>query len=521
MKFIELFAGAGGLGLGLEAAGMEHLLSFEREKAQHSVLVHNGKDAIRMDLADVGRACLSMHEVPDIIVGGPPCQDWSRQGKRQPGERALLTEHFAQIICLVRPEWFLFENVPEAKRSSEYRNARALWKRHGYGLTELECDAQDYGVPQRRKRHICIGRLDEIDDFLKNEVVAAKTKPVVVRDILDPERFPEDAELLHKGIFWARPFMGTETEPNGRGIFSIDDVCPTVSRHTHEYSNERYIPHPDDSGRLEDAHFLTSSQVARIQGFPEDYDFRRKAYNYAREGVAKHTVNLMIANAVPAPMAQAIGKVISDRHYGHTIPELDEGFTRYVAKQPRKHKKKLTDESMANVRSRVNRARRMIGGRIYANLALEIQALEASREIVWLGDESRKAQRVQRGRKFEDLPKRLRSDLRQALALYHAYRLKTLPKQPKVTKKKPKKAAPKGAALLPTTPKHVIDQILAGPLDLNSGGDNARNGIDEFFGDDWFPTERQPQPPRADDDWRPDDYDIPDDDELAAILGED
>ena len=517
MKFVELFAGAGGLGLGLEAAGMEHLLSFEKEKAQHSVLVHNGKDAIRMDLADVGRACLSMHEVPDLIVGGPPCQDWSRQGTRQSGERALLTEHFAQIICLVRPQWFLFENVPEARTKSEYRNARALWQRHGYGLTETVCDARDYGVPQRRKRLICIGRLDEIDNFLGSEVDAAKQPPTVVRDILDPERFPEDVELLEKGIFWARPWMGGADEPNGRGIYSIDDICPTVSRNTRRYSDEPYIPHPKDSGLLEHAHFLTSSQVARIQGFPAGYDFRRKAYDYAREGVAKHTVDLMIGNAVPAPMAKAIGKVIRDRHYGFTIPELDDGFTQHVAAQPRKHKKDLTDESMANVRSRVNRARRMIGGRIYANLALEIQALEASREIVWLGDESRKAQRVQRGRPFKDLPKRLRSDLRQALALYHAYRVSTLPKPPKVTKKKPKKAAPKGAALLPTTPKHFIDRIRSGPLDLNG---SASEPID-FFEDDWFPAERHPQPPHADDEWRPDDYYEPDEDDLAAILDND
>jgi len=517
MKFVELFAGAGGLGLGLEAAGMEHLLSFEKEKAQHSVLVHNGKDAIRMDLADVGRACLSMHEVPDIIVGGPPCQDFSRQGNRQSGERALLTEHFAQIICLVRPEWFLFENVPEARTKSEYRNARALWERHGYGITEVVCDARDYGVPQRRKRLICIGRLGEIDDFLKAEIEAAKKPPTVLRDILDPERYPDDASLLSKGFYFARPWMGKKNEPNGRGIISIDEVCPTITRHTHEHPGTVYQAHPKDSGRLEDAHILTSEQVARIQGFPADYDFQRKAYKYARAGWSDKTINLMVANAVPAPMAQAIGKVISDRHYGHTIPELDDGFTRHVAAQPRKNKKDLTDESMANVRSRVNRARRMIGGRMYANLALELQALEASREIVWLGDESRKAQRVQRGRPFKDLPKRLRSDLRQALALYHSYRMSTLPEPPKPKKKKPKKAAPKGAALLPTTTKHVIDQLREGPIRLNG---SASEPID-FFEDDWFPTERQPQPPRADDDWRPEGYELPDEDDLAAILDND
>lgn len=533
MKFIELFAGAGGMGLGLEAAGMEHLLSYEVEKAQHSVLVHNGKDAIRMDLADVGRACLSMHEVPDIIVGGPPCQDWSRQGKRKPGLRALLTEHFAQIICLVRPQWFLFENVPEARDKSEYRNARALWKRHGYGLTEVECDAQDYGVPQRRKRLFCIGRLDEIDGFLVAEIEAAKQRPVVIRDILDPKRYPEDAELLEKGIFFARPWMGKKDEPNGRGILSIDEVCPTVTRNTHGVPKEGYIPHPKDSGLLENAHHLTPSQVARIQGFPADYDFRRKAYDYAREGIAKHTINLMVANAVPAPLAQAIGKVIYDRHYGFSIPELDEGFTELLQQEHPKTENILTAESIANVRSRVNRARRMIGGRMFSNIALEIQALEQSYDLIRLHDEARRTYRYARGKKFKDLPKRLRSDLRQALRLYHFHRTAALPRPPKPEKLPNFKVPPtptkrlkrKGAALLPTTPKHVIDQILAGPLNLNSGGSNPKNEVlNDFFGDDFFFTDldvRHPQPPRPDDDWRPEGYELPDADDLAAILADD
>lgn len=92
MGFIELFAGAGGMGIGLEAAGMDHMLSFEWEEAQHSILCHAGKDAIRMDLKDIAEACFAMTEQPDVITGGPPCQDFSRAGLRVPGERAELTK---------------------------------------------------------------------------------------------------------------------------------------------------------------------------------------------------------------------------------------------------------------------------------------------------------------------------------------------------------------------------------------------------------------------------------------------
>ncbi len=187
MQFIELFAGAGGMGLGLHAAGMGHELSIEKEEGPHSVLLNAGKAAVRMDLRDVGGFCNRLRHRPDLIAGGPPCQDFSKAGLRKIGDRAFLTQHFAQIVCVTRPEWFIFENVEGAARSKQYQYARALWKRHGYGLTELVMDAQYYGVPQRRKRFICIGRLDEIDQFLLDELeAAASPKPMVIRDILDP-----------------------------------------------------------------------------------------------------------------------------------------------------------------------------------------------------------------------------------------------------------------------------------------------------------------------------------------------
>jgi DNA (cytosine-5)-methyltransferase 1 len=595
MYFVELFAGAGGMGLGLEAAGMDHLLSFEWKKAQHSVLVHNGKDAIRMDLKDVGNACLSMRERPDLIAGGPPCQDFSRAGQRQITDRAQMTKHFAQIVCLQRAEWFIFENVPEASRSSEYRWARSLWKRHGYGLTEIQLDAQDYGVPQRRKRHFCIGRIDEIDGFLFDGLLDAATpKPMTVRDMLDPKKFPEDAALLEKGCFFARPWMGRSDEPNGRGILSVDEPCATIARNTHEHPGEGYMKHEDDAGLLGNAHILTPSQVARIQGFPSDYDFQRKAYAYARDGWSDKTINLMVANAVPAPMVQRIGKVIMERHHAimptktpktAALPKLDKSFAAHlkeqrphlyradleriqadadraikiIGRQPhadikaelktlkcssvngvafrklpdkeqsaliyglterrkyeynqfsaslRRHRLDITDAAVNNIRSNVNRARRMIDGRIYANIALEIQALESSTE---------------NGIKFADMSVRRRSDLIQALTDYRMFidecwspsvwapKPATMPNFRSPPKRRRRK--PKGAWLIPDPhgdirPKRVLKS-------LNST--RSEDIFDGLLDDELFPFDTLPEPRSTaseEEEWRPDYYWIPDPEEL-------
>lgn len=595
MYFVELFAGAGGMGLGLEAAGMEHLLSFEKEKAQHSVLMHAGKDAVRMDLKDIATACFAMKERPDLIAGGPPCQDFSRAGKRQRTERARLTQHFAQIICLQRVEWFIFENVPEAAKSSEYKWARSLWKRHGYGLTEIQLDAQDYGVPQRRKRHICIGRLDEIDGFLFNDLMEAATpKPMTIRDMLDPAKFPDDRSLLEKGCFFARPWMGKSGEPNGRGILSIDEPCATIARNTHEHPGDGYIAHPKDEGKLKDAHILTPEQVARIQGFPSGYNFQRKDYAYAREGWPDKTINLMVANAVPAPMVQRIGKIISERHHGiastklkktFALPKLDKSFAAHLKEQrphlyradfkriqadvdrarkmigdqpyadiatelkalkgssekdvafsklPKKvrsdlikaladyrgyedkrfnaflkrRRPELKEAAVSNVRSNINRARRMVDGRIYANFALELQALETS---------------IENGVPFRDMPFRLQSDLRQALTDYRAFIDETwsasvwAPKPAKMPSfrapPKRRRRKPKGVWLIPDPhgdirPKRILKSI---------NSTRTEDRFDGLLDDELFPFDTRPEPRyrvSEEEDWRPDDYWIPDPEEL-------
>lgn len=515
MQFIELFAGAGGMSLGLEAAGMEHLLSFEKEAAPHSVLVHSGKLALRMDLADVGNAVIAMRQVPDLIAGGPPCQDFSVQGNQVEGENARLTRHFAQIICLQRPEWFLFENVTKAAKSREYHIARALWKRHGYGLTEVVINASEYGVPQIRERFFCIGRLHEIDGFLEAEIKAAKSpRPMTVREILNPKEYADDRELLEKGYYFVQPWRGRKGEPNSRGVLSLDEPCFTISRHTRDKPSSSYIPHADDAGPVEQAPLLTSSQVARIQGFASDYDFRRKAFRYAREGWPADVVDLMIANAVPAPMAERIGRVIFDRHYGISIPALGKDFTDYIRKDDTKRKKPMTDAAVYNVRSSVNRARNMVGGRVYANLALELQALESSHEVTW---HDRERRRSEVGKRFSEMGVRMKSDLRAALELYHAYIVETrqpskwapeksatLPDFKKPPKKRSRK--PKGSALSHGVPRPVIER--RGPLNLNAGQQDPEEARLQamFVSDGWIYDPYAPQPALRDDEWRPNEY---------------
>lgn len=399
MRFVELFAGIGGLGLGLEEAGLQMVTGYEKWDKAIDVWQWNNKSrAYQIDLGDVAAASLHiMGANPRVIVGGPPCQDFSEAGKGVLGENAAMTQAYAMIVAIVRPEWFIFENTRRAPLSLNYRQARAIWKRAGYGLTEIQLDASFYGTAQSRKRFFCVGRLGEVDQFLESAVLAAASKTqTTVRSVLDPDHFPEDAELIRRTGFFARPYTG------GRGVHRLDKPGPTIIRTSTGKPNTAYKknPHPDDHIRWDTAFQLTSGQALRIQGFPHDFVVvGAQRLKKGKDSYADRDTMQMIANAVPPPLAEKIGEVILARAEGRSIPAIDPGFEKFLQDHPDKD---FTPASIANVKSRVNRARRLLHGRTYADIALELAELEDTVD-------------------FATLDVRQKSDLRAALRLYHEY----------------------------------------------------------------------------------------------------
>ena len=155
MNAVDLFCGAGGMSLGLKQAGFNIVAAIDNWDAARDCYTENFPDHkfFKQDLQnwqEVARIIKSFQ--CDIIVGGPPCQDFSEAGDRVEGERAELTKCFAQIVYEVRPDYFIMENVPAAQKSNAYSNAREIFKKAKYRLTEIVIDASLCGVPQRRRR---------------------------------------------------------------------------------------------------------------------------------------------------------------------------------------------------------------------------------------------------------------------------------------------------------------------------------------------------------------------------------
>ena len=143
MRLIDLFSGCGGMSLGFQNAGFDIIAAYDKWEPAVNIYKENFAHPIyECDLnnSDVIDQIESSH--PDIIIGGPPCQDFSIAGLRSLGERANLTIKFAEIVSQVKPKWFVMENVYNIVRMPILSTAIEIFKDANYGLTYRVFDAR-------------------------------------------------------------------------------------------------------------------------------------------------------------------------------------------------------------------------------------------------------------------------------------------------------------------------------------------------------------------------------------------
>lgn len=292
MKVIDLFAGCGGLSLGFQNAGFDIVAAFDNWAHAIEVYRKNFKHPIyNIDLSK-DTAIATIHNLsPDIIIGGPPCQDFSSAGKRDETlGRADLTLSFANIIATIRPKWFVMENVPRINKSKTLAKVKAVFQDCGYGLTTEILNASLCGVPQRRKRFFLIGRLNgstnELTFFLRQR---QSMKEMTLWDY-----FGNDLGIEY---YYRHP-----RSYQRRGIFSIYEPSPTI-RGVNRPMPKTYQKHKGDKCSPSDGvRALTTLERSYIQTFPKDFLF---------EGT-KSNLEQMIGNAVPVKLAEYVAITIRD-----------------------------------------------------------------------------------------------------------------------------------------------------------------------------------------------------------------
>lgn len=283
---VDLFAGCGGLSLGFQNAGIDVRVAFEFwETAAHCYEQNFSHPVFRTDLSNTEEAVkLIKPYSPDLIIGGPPCQDFSHAGKRVEASRASLTESFAVIVSAIKPPYFIMENVDRAEKSNAYASARKTFKDAGYGLTEVVLDASLCGVPQKRKRFFCIGIMNAKDDAVRGVITRRmSSKETTLRDHF--------GDTLSVEYYYRHP-----RNYSRRGIFSIDEPAPTM-RGVNRPVPSGYPGHPNDACPLNsNIRALTTKERAMIQTFPDSFVWDGN----------KTDTEQMIGNAVPVKLAEYV-----------------------------------------------------------------------------------------------------------------------------------------------------------------------------------------------------------------------
>lgn len=332
MRVVDLFAGCGGLSLGFQNAGFKIVGAVEFWDTALETYKLNFKHPIyKQDLSDIPAAISLINSLsPDMIIGGPPCQDFSHAGKRIEAERAGLTGNFAEIIAKVKPRYFVMENVDRAKDSVAYAYAKSVFKEAGYGITEVTLDASHCGVPQKRKRFFVLGILGGSDGFATTWLDEHQShSETTIRDYFGSNVLGFDYYYRHPRNY------------NRRAIYSIDEPAPTM-RGVNRPVPKGYPGHPLDPHPVDNTiRALTTLERALIQTFPAGYKWAG----------SKTDIEQMIGNAVPVKLAEYVATCMA--HYVVEVPDYS-GFEIWL------HKTSYSDRVISDIISRLKRAYKII-----------------------------------------------------------------------------------------------------------------------------------------------------------------
>ncbi|MFW9996440.1 MAG: DNA cytosine methyltransferase [Candidatus Odinarchaeota archaeon] len=328
-KAIDSFCGPGGMSLGLERAGFDVILAFDINK--RAVETHKSNLKNSAIVADVNDIKIQMKPGElTLFAGGPPCQGFSKQKRNAHlgDKRNGLVSKYIDLVADLMPRFLLFENVAifGQKRGKKYveemksRLEDYVFYLHFY-------NSADYGLAQTRQRFVIVGRRkDQNADFRIPEPTVNRWKtvgevleglPEPPDDYTDHPDYPNHQKarvtdlnikrfsFVPQGGGWQdippkyrlECHKNVDTKSGGwpdvYGRLEWDGQCPTITGGFDSFTRGRY-GHP-----LHDRP-LTPREAARIQGFDDRFVFKG----------TRADIRSQIGNAVPPPLAEAIGSEI-------------------------------------------------------------------------------------------------------------------------------------------------------------------------------------------------------------------
>lgn len=336
---IDIFCGVGGLTHGFYKENFNIVAGIDFDKScKYAYEVNNKSNFIHKDVSQIkGKELHSLYPkgVTKILVGCAPCQPFSiytpnDKRKTSDGKWKLLYE-FSRLIKEVNPDIVSMENVPQLEK---FENGTILndfileLKKSGFNVTYKIVNAQDYGVPQRRKRLILLAsKFGKIDLIYPTH---NKSNYITVRKAIGHLSKIEDGEIFKKDrLHYARKLndknklrikatkegggwqdwpqelvLECHKKESGKSFRSVygrmrwDDVSPTLTTHCIGLGNGRF-------GHPEQNRAISLREAAIIQSFPENYDFIDNTTSFSPAILARQ-----IGNAVPVELGRVIAKTI-------------------------------------------------------------------------------------------------------------------------------------------------------------------------------------------------------------------
>lgn len=172
MKVIDLFAGVGGMSLGFSQAGFQIVYANEYDKSiadsfkkNHPNTIIDSSDIRDIDFEKVFRP---FENKITVVMGGPPCQGFSQKGKRVglKDERNFMFLQFVKVVNIIKPEFFVLENVPNilsAENGYFKKEIINTFTKLGYDVKAKVLKTENFGVPQKRRRAVFLGKKDRLD----------------------------------------------------------------------------------------------------------------------------------------------------------------------------------------------------------------------------------------------------------------------------------------------------------------------------------------------------------------------
>lgn len=297
-KFIDLFAGIGGMRIPFEKIGGECVFTSEMDKYAQITYQENFGSIPEGDITEIHEQEIPAH---DLLLAGFPCQAFSQAGKREGFEdtRGTLFFDIARILDFHRPKAFLLENVKGLKNHDQGKTLQTIVRvlnKMNYCLFIEVLNAKHFGLPQNRERIFIVG-FKEMVNFQFPLKTKVKTR---LGDILDKDI---DIKYTISDKLWkshkARKKKAKEKGYGfGYSLFNEEsEYTSTISARYYKDGSEILIEQEDHNPRM-----LTPREAARLQGFPRNFKIpvsNVQAYKQFGNSVPINVINAIAKNMKP------------------------------------------------------------------------------------------------------------------------------------------------------------------------------------------------------------------------------